>query len=174
MATAPKSNLSKAVLALVAAGASATVILSQFLGEEEGTAYQSYLDGAKVWTICKGHTQGVKANQTATPEQCEKFFKTDVGVSFAAIDRLVKVPMSEPQRAGVTSFCTYNNSPTNCASSTFLRKLNAGDTLGACDEMRRWTFITVNGQKFDCRTPGNKLCGGIPPRREKERELCRL
>ena len=170
----PGSILSKAVLALVASGATAAVILSQFLGEEEGTKYKAYLDGAKVWTICKGHTQGVRPGQTATPADCERFFLSDIGVSFNLIDRMVKVPMSEPQRAGVTSFCTYNNSPANCASSTFLKKPNAGDRPGACNEMRRWVFITVDGQKFDCRTPGNKLCRGIPPRRERERELCLL
>lgn len=155
-------------MAAIAAGASATAILSVFLEEKEGTALRAYLDGAKVWTICKGHTSGVRPGQLATPAQCESFFASDVGIAFNAIDTLVKVPLSEPARAGITSFCAYNIGPRKCGSSTFLRKLNAGNRRGACDEIPKWAF--VGG--FDCRTPGNKTCAGIPLRREQERELC--
>lgn len=169
-----RSKLSKAVAALVASGASAAVILGTFLNEEEGSKFSAYQDGAKVWTICTGHTGGVQRGQVATQAQCDKFLASDIGNSFALIDKMVRVPMSEPQRAGITSFCTFNNSPSACAKSTFMRKLNAGDKQGACAEINRWVFITVQGEKFDCRTPGNKLCAGIPVRREKETELCML
>lgn len=161
------TKLSKAVAALVVAGASATAILNQFLDEKEGTALGAYLDGSRVWTICKGHTAGVKPGDRATREQCDRFFETDVGVAFAAIDRLVKVPMSEPQRAAVTSFCAFNIGPTKCSTSTFLRKLNAGDRVGACREIPRWIF---DGGR-DCRIRANN-CFGQVERRAQEEELC--
>lgn len=163
-----KTKLSKAVLALIVAGAGSGAILSQFLDEKEGERLQAYQDGAGVWTICKGHTEGVKPGDRATVKQCADFFASDVGKSFATIDRLVKVPLTEPQRAGITSFCAYNIGPGNCARSTFLKKLNAGDLLGACNEIPKWKY--VGG--VDCTKPGNKTCGGIPERRAAERELC--
>ncbi|OWT68099.1 MULTISPECIES: lysozyme [unclassified Achromobacter] len=168
------SKLSNAVKAAVAVGASAGVILGLFLHDAEGTRLKAYQDGAKVWTICQGHTAGVKAGDVATPQQCADFFNTDVGIAFAAVDRLVTVPMSAPQRAGVTSFCGYSIGSGACARSTFLKKLNAGDRAGACNAIMDWTYITVDKRKFDCRTPGNKLCAGLVDRREGERELCLL
>ncbi|EKK2771508.1 lysozyme, partial [Escherichia coli] len=47
-------GLSAAVLALIAAGASAPDILDQFLDEKEGNHTTSYRDGAGIWTICRG------------------------------------------------------------------------------------------------------------------------
>ena len=57
-----KSWLSGAVLALVAAGASAPTILDQLTKEREsGGRYElkAYQDGARVWTVCDGKTAGV-------------------------------------------------------------------------------------------------------------------
>ncbi|EEV8413891.1 lysozyme, partial [Escherichia coli] len=47
-------GLSAAVLALIAAGASAPEILDQFLDEKEGNHTTAYRDGAGIWTICRG------------------------------------------------------------------------------------------------------------------------
>ena len=38
--------------------------------EMEGTVYEAYPDTGGVWTICTGHTAGVRRGQTASPEQC--------------------------------------------------------------------------------------------------------
>ncbi|ENU1560530.1 lysozyme, partial [Escherichia coli] len=50
-------GLSAAVLALIAAGASAPEILDQFLDEKEGNHTTAYRDGVGIWTICRGATQ---------------------------------------------------------------------------------------------------------------------
>ncbi|HIA6477314.1 TPA: lysozyme, partial [Escherichia coli] len=47
-------GLSVAVLALIAAGASAPEIIDQFLDEKEGNHTTAYRDGAGIWTICRG------------------------------------------------------------------------------------------------------------------------
>ncbi|MBQ5208408.1 lysozyme, partial [Klebsiella pneumoniae] len=49
-----KTKLSSAMLALIAAGASAPVLMDQFLNEKEGKSLTSYRDGAGIWTICRG------------------------------------------------------------------------------------------------------------------------
>ncbi|WP_347085026.1 glycoside hydrolase family protein, partial [Escherichia coli] len=51
-----KYGLSAAVLALIAAGASAPQILDQFLDEKEGNHTTAYRDGSGIWTICRGAT----------------------------------------------------------------------------------------------------------------------
>lgn len=162
------SRLSKPVLALIAAGVGAAGIATQFLGEKEGLALSAYRDGASVWTICRGHTSTVKPGQIVSKAECERLFASDLGKAFDDIDKIVTVPMSEPQRAAVVSFCGYNLGLSKCAKSTFIKKLNAGDPT-ACDEILRWVF--VGGQ--DCRDPKSN-CRGIVIRREQERELCLL
>ncbi|MBB8519096.1 glycoside hydrolase family protein, partial [Escherichia coli] len=69
-------------------------------------------------------------------------------------------------KAGIASFCPYNIGPGKCFSSTFYRKLNAGDRKGACAEIRRWIYD--GGQ--DCRIRSNN-CYGQVSRRDQERAL---
>ncbi len=160
------SRLSKAVLGMILAGATAGAIATRFAGEKEGVSLAAYRDGAGVWTICQGHTAGVKPGQKATPQKCEEFLASDMGVAFAALDRMAKVPMTEPERAGLADWI-YNVGEPAARKSTVVRKLNAGDRTGACNELRRW--VIVGGK--DCRNPKNN-CRGIVDRREGERELC--
>ena len=51
-----KNKLSAAVVGLILAGASAPVILDQFLDEKEGNSLTAYRDGGGIWTICRGAT----------------------------------------------------------------------------------------------------------------------
>lgn len=161
------SRLPKSILSLVAAGATAAVIASTFVGEKEGLTLKAYQDGASVWTICRGITEGVKPGQTATREECDRLFTSEIGKRLAAVDEMVTAPMSEARRAAITSLC-YNIGLGACRRSTLIRKLNAGDPQ-ACDEILRWHYS--GGE--DCTDPKSN-CRGIPPRREQERELCLL
>ncbi|SBV94230.1 Lysozyme [uncultured Alphaproteobacteria bacterium] len=164
-----RSHLSKAVLALVLAGAPATVIAQQFIAEHEGITLKAFRDGAAKWTICRGHTAGVQPGDTATPEQCAAFFATDIGIAFADLDRAVKVDMPETMRAALASWFFHVGGGKKARESTLIRKANAGDRQGACDELPRWVF---SGGK-DCRIAASN-CGGIVERRAAERELCLL
>ena len=55
---------------------------------------------------------------------------------------------------------TYNIGGQAFCSSTLVRKLNAGDTVGACNELSRWT-----------RAKGIEL-PGLVKRRAAERAMC--
>ncbi|EAQ1624847.1 DUF1367 family protein [Salmonella enterica] len=74
--------------------------------------------------------------------------------------------VTEPQKAGIASFCPYNIGPGKCFPSTFYRKLNAGDRKGACAEIRRWVY---DGGK-DCHNRENQ-CYGQVIRRDQESAL---
>lgn len=167
------SKLSAAVLVLVAAGASAPAILEQFLKEEEGFALRAYQDGAKIWTDCNGRAHhGGRPARDATEAECAEWLQSEIGRRFRFIDRTVRVQLSEPARAGVTSFC-FNVGNAACGSSTALRLINQGQQAAGCDAMLRFRYITRNGRKIDCSTE-QPYCKGLWDRRQAERELCLL
>ncbi|MEN3257766.1 lysozyme [Sodalis endosymbiont of Spalangia cameroni] len=168
------SRLSKAVITLIISGASAAVILPQFLNEKEANHIKAYKDSGGIWTICRGLTnidgKPVNANMKFSTAQCEAFNKQEEANALAWVERNVQVQLSEPQKAAVASFCYWNIGSGKCQGSTFWRKLNAGDRKGACAELNRWVF---DGGK-DCRlTKGMKHgCYGQIERRKQEEELC--
>jgi len=76
-----------------------------------------------------------------------------------AVDGMVKIPLGEYQRAALYSF-TYNVGTNAFSKSTLLKRLNAGDVDGACEELRRWIY--AGGQKWR----------GLMNRRDMERTMC--
>jgi len=172
MAISPqtKSRLSKAVIALILSGAGASTILDQFLDEKEGNRLHAYQDGSGIWTICRGVTSvnGVRVvpGMQMTAEQCDRVNRIEQEKAIAWVKSNVRVPLTQPQIAGIASFCPYNIGPGKCFPSTFYRKLNAGDRKGACAAIKSWIF---DGGK-DCRIRSNGCYGQIV-RRDQESEL---
>ncbi|HBB8069570.1 TPA: lysozyme [Escherichia coli] len=163
-------GLSAVVLALIAAGASAPEILDQFLDEKEGNYTTAYRDGAGIWTICRGAImvdgKPVIPGMKLSKEKCDRVNAIERDKALAWVAKNIRVPLTEPQKAGIASFCPYNIGPGKCFSSTFYRKLNAGDRKGACAEIRRWIYD--GGQ--DCRIRSNN-CYGQVSRRDQESAL---
>ncbi|KAA0015513.1 lysozyme [Salinicola corii] len=120
---------------------------------------QSYQDAVGVWTICTGHTGDVTAGMTATPAQCEAFLKSDLGKALNAVDDQVEVEIPETTRAALGSF-VFNVGGGAFARSTLLKKLNAGDIVGACNQLPRWVYAD------------GKRLRGLVTRRAEERTLC--
>lgn len=168
-----KAKFSAAMLALLAAGASAPVLMDQFLTEKEGNSLIAYKDGSGIWTICRGATRvdgkPVIQGMRLTQAKCGQVNAIERDKALAWVDTNVHVPLTPPQKVGIASFCPYNIGPGKCFPSTFYRKLNAGDRKGACAEIRRWVF---DGGR-DCRqTQGQKNgCYGQVDRREQESAL---
>lgn len=170
-----RSRLSAAVLALVAAGASAPVIYEQFLHEREGSRLSAYLDSAGIWTICRGLTRiegrPVRQGDRLTQAECDRLDAEEQARGLAEMQSLVRpdvwATLSPAARAGIASFCVHNIGATKCQQSTFLRLLNAGMRNEACGEITRW--IRDGGR--DCRIRANG-CFGQVDRRMQEDELC--
>lgn len=165
-----KSKLSKAIIALIVSGASASAILSQFLDEKEGNRLNSYQDGKGIWTICRGATRvdgkPVTQGMRLTAQQCDQVNHIEQDAAIEWVKKNVHVPLTAPQIAGIASFCPYNIGPGKCFPSTFYRKLNAGDRWGACAEIKRW----VRDGGKDCNIRANNCFGQIE-RRDQESEL---
>lgn len=170
-----KSRLSAAVLALIAAGASAPVIYEQFLHEKEGSRTSAYLDSAGIWTICRGLTRiydrPVVKGDRLTPAECDRLDAEEQARGLAEMQSMVRpdiwAGLSPAARAGIASFCVHNIGAAKCGASTFLRLLNEGRRNEACGEITRW--IRDGGK--DCRIRSNG-CFGQVDRRMQEDELC--
>ncbi len=119
-------GLSAAVLALIAAGAPAPDILDQFLDEKEGNHTTAYRDGAGIWTICRGAIlvdgKPVVPGMKLSKEKCDRVNAIERDKALAWVEKNIKVPLSEPQKAGIASFCPYNIGPGKCFPSTFYKR----------------------------------------------------
>ncbi|EEQ3843767.1 phage endolysin [Escherichia coli] len=170
MNTKIKYGLSAAVLALIAAGASAPEILDQFLDEKEGNHTTAYRDGAGIWTICRGAImvdgKPVVPGMKLSKAKCAQVNAIERNKALAWVEKNIKVPLTEPQKAGIASFCPYNIGPGKCFPSTFYKRINAGDRRGACEAIRWW--IKDGGR--DCRIRSNN-CYGQVSRRDQESAL---
>jgi len=148
---------------LVTAGAGAFTLALTLLGGAdglEGRRYVPYQDVAGVLTVCDGHTGAdIVRHKTYTDQECDSLLHADLKSVQERVDSLVTVSLSEYRRAALYSFA-YNTGTDAFSRSSLLRKLNAGDTTGACNELRRWVFA------------GGKKWRGLMNRRETERALC--
>lgn len=132
----------------------------------EGVSLKAYQDGAGVWTICYGHTAGVKRGDVATMAQCVEWLRSDVVDSVATVDKLLKADVGLLCRAAHADFVVQMGEP-KYRRSTLLARFNAGDRYGAPDEFLRWVYV---GGK-DCRVAASN-CGGVVIRQQVRRELC--
>ncbi len=145
---------------LTAAGGGAIAIAAVLIPDLEGLRYEPYRDVVGVLTVCYGHTGAdIVIGKRYTSGECKAMLDKDLVPFARSVERSVKIPASEYQKASLISF-SYNVGVKAFESSTLLRKLNAGDSKGACDEMRRWNKA------------GGKVWKGLINRREVEREIC--
>ncbi|ECO1013668.1 lysozyme [Salmonella enterica subsp. enterica serovar Newport] len=154
------------VKSLIAGGAGAIAIAAALItgpnGNDglEGVRYQPYQDVVGVWTVCYGHAgKDIIPGKTYTKAECQALLDKDLALVAARIDPLIKVGIPESERAAFYSLA-YNVGTGAFAKSTLLKKLNAGDQAGACNELKRWTYA------------GGKQWKGLVTRREIEREVC--
>jgi lysozyme len=147
------------------------VSLVGLLALHEGDVRTPYKDQAGIWTVCRGITgPSVIPGKTYTAAECNSLELAYVSNMLLKMSDIVRVPLAFDEWIAYGHF-TYNTGFGALRSSTLIKKLNAGDHVGACKEMGRWTFIKINGKHVNCRDPKYK-CGGIPTRRDFEVQMC--
>lgn len=127
----------------------------------DGTA-AAYRCPAGKWTIGWGSTDDVHRGMVVTEEEAEALLLKDISVAEDAVRRQVKVPLTQVQYDALVSW-VFNLGEGNLASSTMLRKLNAGDYASVPAEMARWNKARVDGQL--------KVLSGLTRRRAAEGAL---
>ena len=123
----------------------------------EGRSNDPYKDIVGVWTVCDGETN-VKMRRYSNAE-CDTMLRTSLVKYGNGVLECVNVPISQNQHAAFTSFA-YNVGTGAFCKSSLLKKLNAGDYVGACDGLLAWSYA------------GGKYVQGLANRRNVEQRLC--
>lgn len=128
----------------------------------EGCKLQAYkpVEAEKDYTIGFGHKRpDVKAGMIIPEEKAKDLLKSDLQKFGNAVNKYVKVPITQNQFDALVSFC-YNTEINNFASSTLLKMLNANKFIDASNQFGRW----VKGDN-------GKISQGLVKRRNMEKEL---
>lgn len=132
--------------------------------EFEGLRLQAYQDSVGVWTIGYGTTAAAgvgiapKAGMKITEAEADRYLRAGLEKFAANIAPLITVPVSGNEFGACLSLA-YNIGPGAFGKSTVLRRLNAGDRVGAADAFAMWTKA------------GGKVLAGLTRRRAAEAKL---
>jgi len=110
-------------------------------------------------TIGFGTTENVHLGDTTTPPKALQRALSDVSKYEGAIKKCVTVPLTQNEYDAYVDLA-YNIGTSAFCGSTLVKKLNAGDYEGACNEITKW-------DKFK-----GKPLPGLTKRRNAEMLLC--
>lgn len=148
----------RTVGALAGSGIALTTAIG-FIGQWEGLRTTAYQDVVGVWTICYGETKGVQRGDRHSKAECDAMLAREIASYEAQLDRCLKHPVPVGMKIALVSW-TYNVGAGAACKSTLVRKANAGDLAGACNELRRWNRA------------GGRVWTGLTNRRYSEMEMC--
>jgi lysozyme len=124
----------------------------------EGCRLVAYQDSKGVWTIGFGHTRNVYRGMVCTQIQAEAWLVQDIAVAEYAVNRLVKIQLTQSEFDALVDFA-FNAGSGNLEASTLLKRVNSHDIAGAADEFHKWDHA------------GGVEVAGLLRRRLAEREL---
>jgi lysozyme len=137
----------------------ALVALTTLVGGFEGLREYAYRDPVGIPTICFGETRGVYMGEHKTAEECKAMLGNRLLEFASGVDKCLTYPVSDKTYEAFVSFA-YNVGTSAFCRSTLLKRANAGDVRGACDELLRWN------------TAAGIVLPGLDARRRTERQLC--
>ena len=129
------------------------------VGTWEGVRTVAYRDIVGIPTVCFGETRGVKMGDAYTLEQCQVMLGDGLKEFSAGVDKCLKVNTPDLTYVAIVSWA-YNVGLGAACKSTLMRKANAGDLLGACNQLPRWNRA------------GGKVVRGLTRRRADEKAMC--
>lgn len=132
-----------AVGALLAGG----VMAVQLIGGNEGERTKAYRDITGTWTICDGHTEGVRAGMVFTKAECRKLLGEDIIVYEEQMQSCLVDPQAIPIHVYVASLdFEYNVGKGNFCKSSIAAALNVGAYKEACQ--RQFRYTVSKGQRL--------------------------
>lgn len=132
--------------------------LAIFVGGFEGTRQTAYQDVGRVWTICSGHTDGVRPGDTKTLGECRKILADDLEIYADGVEKCTRADLPDARYVAFVSFAFNLGVHTYCSRIAPL--VNAGHIREACN--RLLLYNTVAGVPFP----------GLTNRRNIERTYC--
>ncbi|MGP5360537.1 lysozyme [Psychrobacter celer] len=145
----------------------------QFITDREGSRSKMYLDSAGLPTIGVGHLLTKSENNSGkiniaginviwrnglTANQIAQLLNQDLDVFEDAVNKYVKVPLTQSQFDTLVSF-SFNVGVGAFSTSTLLKRLNAGEYDDVPDQLERWRFA------------GGRIIPGLINRRALEGQL---
>ena len=149
---------SKRVIGGIAGSAAAIATAAAFIGTWEGKENTAYQDIVGVWTVCYGETKGVRPGDVYSDVECSEMLEKEIVEYEKGLDRCLKADVPIGAKIAFVSW-TYNVGVGAACKSTLVRKANAGDLVGACNELPRWNRA------------GGKVIRGLTNRRMSERKM---
>lgn len=111
----------------------------------EGLRMTAHYAPTEEWTVGYGHTGSARHGMSVTEGDAEHLLKDDVQPIEQLISDTVRAPLNQNEHDAVVSLI-FNIGEDNWRRSTVLRKLNAGDKLGAASAFELWTKAFVNNE----------------------------
>lgn len=176
---------------LIALGLSSTLAISgaYLVAPLEGSKKDkqgnsiTYIDMVGVPTICSGITSGVKLGDKKTDAECEQLLAKELSKYNTQMKKNVRVPLSPYEEIAYTSF-VWNVGIGAWDNSTLLKKLNANDRVGACNEILKWNKGTFSRKAALQQSKSGEICThkpngtfsctikGLTNRRKAEHQVC--
>ena len=152
-----RSRISAGVLA------TATALATVLVVAHEGRRNVAYQDSGAHWTICDGHTRGVKPGDVASDGQCDAYRIDDLRRATVSIESCLSAQLTANQLGAFQDF--EFNTGRFCGSS-IMRHANSGNIKAACTAIGLYMYAAGK----DCRI--GHSCPGIVRRRLDEIALC--
>jgi len=130
-----EQNTSKIRMNVAALVISASALVG--IAVNEGYVGQSYKDVVGVPTIGFGETKGVQPGQTTTPPKALRQLLISADEHAAGIKQCITVPISQGEYDAYLSL-SYNIGVGAFCGSGLVKKLNAQDYTGACQDILKW------------------------------------
>lgn len=111
----------------------------------EGLRMSAHYAPTEEWTVGYGHTSTARHGMSVTEGDAERLLKDDVQPIEQLIGDTVRAPLNQNEHDALVSLI-FNIGEENWRRSTVLRKLNAGDKLGAADAFELWSKAFVNNE----------------------------
>jgi GH24 family phage-related lysozyme (muramidase) len=134
----------------------------------EGLRQFAYYDPPGILTVCYGSTTDVVKGRKYSLNECKVRLDQDMLNAVIIVENCTKdIDLSVNQMVAFADM-VYNIGPRpvcDADQSTLARKLQAGDVMGACDQIPRWNKARVAGQMV--------ALPGLTKRRTAETNLCK-
>lgn len=136
----------------------------EIIGNAEGCRREPYHCSADVLTVGIGSTSAsgemVEPNRRYSDEEIAERWAKDIKIAERCVNQYANGYYLPQGVFDAATSLTFNVGCGAVRKSTMFRKLNRGDYVGACDELRKWVYA------------GGRKLRGLEIRRERERELC--
>ncbi len=111
----------------------------------EGLRMTAQYTPSEEWAVGYGHRSTARHGMSVTEGDAVRLLKEDVKPLEQILSENVRAPLNQNEHDALISLI-YNIGEENFKRSTVLRKLNAGDKLGAAEAIEKWTKAKIDGE----------------------------